>query len=103
MSDPVGAWRRMKMDEAIASRRLLTLLLQTATVELFASYGIAEPPVEHIVHQATNDHAATIPFRSQVLKGSLALVAEDQILTIMRPRSSTLGRWPIGRGSYPTS
>ena len=41
--------------------------------------------MEHIVHQAMNDHAATIPFRSQALKGSLALVAEESDPTIMRP------------------
>jgi hypothetical protein len=74
------------MSEVSASHRVLAIIVQTTTIELFSSYGIAAAPIRAAIPPtaSADEYAAIIPFRSSALSGTLSILTEVRTLTRMR-------------------
>jgi hypothetical protein len=75
------------MNEVTSSQRVLAIIVQTTTIELFSSYGIAAAPIGAAMSPtgpAIDEYGAIIAFRSSALNGTLALLTEVRTLTRMR-------------------
>jgi len=87
-----------QMSEANASQRVLAIIVQTTTIELFSSYGIAAAPIRAAIPPAasTDEYAALIPFRYSGLNGTLSVLTDVKTLTRMRQNllnSRALADW----------
>ncbi|HMJ56888.1 MAG TPA: hypothetical protein VK540_32695 [Polyangiaceae bacterium] len=86
------------MGEVSASHRVLAIIVQTTTIELFSSYGIAAAPIRAAIQRtpSIDEYAAIIPFRSSTLNGTLSILTEVRTLTRMRQEldnSKALADW----------